>query len=155
MCDVYQTKVTQTDAGSILFPSMTLCKDEMFDNVKYSDRGLLSRLLSGEVLAENAKTWFLNRTRSRKQLVKFLSVRTAEGFNNNNFPCNTVSGPRAGEPCTFPFIFPDCQLLIQSERCEADPGMAGVVYAGCFKAAWSTLIGRGMSGLGSHWPIAP
>ena len=83
-----------TDAGSILFPSMTICKDEMFDSVKYSDRGLLTRLQSGEVSVENARSWFLNRTFSRARLVKFLSVKTVEGSQNNNYPCNAASGPR-------------------------------------------------------------
>ena len=84
-----------TDDGSILFPSITICKDEMFDNVTYSERGLLTRLQSGEVSAENASSWFLNRTFSRARLVKFLSIKTVTGSDSNNYPCNAVSGPKA------------------------------------------------------------
>ena len=83
------------DDGRILFPSITVCKDEMFDNVKYSERGLLTRLQSGEVSAENASSWFRNRTFSRARLVKFLSIKTVTGSDSNNYPCNAVSGPKA------------------------------------------------------------
>ena len=82
------------DDGSLLFPSITICKDEMFVNVKYSDRGLLTRLQTGEVSAENARSWFVNRTFSRSDLVKFLSIKTVKGSDQNNFPCNAASGPR-------------------------------------------------------------
>ena len=120
-----------TDDGSILFPSVTICKDEMFDNEIYSDSGLLSRLQSGEVSAENARSWFLNRTFSRERLVKFLSVKTVEG--SKDYPCNVVTGPRAGEPCSFPFFYPDCQVMHKTSVCKLDPGIAGQEYAGCYK----------------------
>ena len=54
--------MTQTDDGSILFPSVTICKSEMFTNVNYNERGLLARLKSGEVSSENARSWFEQRT---------------------------------------------------------------------------------------------
>ena len=108
-----------TDDESILFPSVTICKDEMFDNEIYSDSGLLSRLQSGEVSAENARSWFLNRTFSRERLVKFLSLKTVEG--SNNYPCNTGSGPRAGEPCAFPYFYPDCNLTKKVPTCHSEP----------------------------------
>ena len=123
-------KVTMTDEGSILFPSVTICKDEMFDNLKYSNRGLLPRLRSGEVSAGSARSWFRNRTFSRGRLVKFLSLKTVEG--SNNYPCNTARGPRAGEPCAFPFFFPDCKLETKEARCESDPGVAREEYRGCY-----------------------
>ena len=109
--NICQIKVTNTDAGRILFPSITICKDEMFNSVRYSERGLITRLQSGEVSAENARSWFRNRTFSRARLVKFLSIKTVEG--SNNFPCNTASGPRAGEPCSFPYVYPDCKLKMK------------------------------------------
>ena len=112
-------KVTMTDEGSILFPSVTICKDEMFDNLKYSNRGLLPRLRSGEVSAGSARSWFRNRTFSRGRLVKFLSLKTVEG--SNNYPCNTGSGPRAGEPCAFPYFYPDCNLTKKVPTCHSEP----------------------------------
>ena len=121
-----------TDDGSILFPSVTICKDEMFDSERYSDRGLMTRLQSGEVSSENARSWFRNRTFSRSRLVKFLSIKTVEG--SNQYPCNAASGPRNGEPCSFPFIYPDCQLMTKVSRCRSDPGIAPVEYRGCYTA---------------------
>ena len=57
-----------TDDGSILFPSITICKNEMYDHFK----GLIKRLQSNEVSIENARSLFRNRTFSRTRLVKFL-----------------------------------------------------------------------------------
>ena len=98
-----------TDAGNILFPSITICKDQMFDH----SSGLMKRLQSGELSVENASSWFRlglktfkksrnkkktlqfqrKRSFSRGRLVKFLSVNTLEG--SNKYPCNTVGGPRS------------------------------------------------------------
>lgn len=58
------------------------------------------------------------KTLSRSRLVKFLSVNTVEG--SNKFPCNTVSGTKTGEPCVFPWRFPDCSLLDPNGPCD-DP----------------------------------
>ena len=122
-----------TDKGSILFPSITICKDEMFDNVKYANRGLLSSLQSGEVSSENAKSWFRNRTFPRARLVRFLSIKTVGGSHHNNYPCNAARGPRAGEPCSFPFLYPDCSLVKKTAECiNAEPGITTVKYAGCY-----------------------
>ena len=122
--------MTLTDDGSILFPSVTICKDEMFDNGKYANRGLLSSLQTGEVSAENAKSWFRNLTFPRARLVKFLSIKTVEGSDYNNYPCNTVRGPRAGEPCSFPFFLSDCKT--PGDCNKSDPGIARVKNAGCY-----------------------
>ena len=122
--------MTNTDAGRILFPSITLCKDEMFNSVRYSERGLVTRLQSGEVSAENARSWFRNRTFSRSHLVKFLSIKTVEG--SNNYPCDADSGPKAGEPCAFPFFYPDCKLWTKVTRCKLDPGYVIAEYQECY-----------------------
>ena len=118
-----------TDEGSILFPSITICKDEMFDNEEESIIGLLTQ--HQEVSSDFAKSWFRNRTFSRGRLVKFLSIKTVEG--SNNFPCNAVSGPREGEACSFPFIYPDCKLMKKPSRCESEPETVPAEYAGCYK----------------------
>ena len=122
-----------TDDGSIRFPSITICKDEMFENANYSDRGLLPRLKSGEVSPENARSWFKNRTFSRARLVKFLSIKTVEG--SNDYPCNTVKGPREGDPCSLPFFYPDCKLTTKTPECMANPGIARSEYAGCYSTS--------------------
>ena len=88
--------MTQSDSGSILFPSVTVCKDQMF--TKYED--LFPTLQSGSVAVEEAGLWFKERTLSRSRLVQALTIKTVEG--SNTFPCTTVSGPRAGEACSFP-----------------------------------------------------
>ena len=56
------------DDGSILFPSITICKNEMYDHFK----GLINRLQNNEVSVENARFLFRNRTFTRDRLVKFL-----------------------------------------------------------------------------------
>ena len=124
------------DAGSILFPSVTVCKDAMYDNVESSDRGLLSRLQSGEVPAENVRSWFRNRTFSRARLVRFLSIKTVEGY--NNFPCNAASGPRAGEACSFPFFYPDCKLMKKPFQCKPELEIVLEEYTGCYKTDRTT-----------------
>ena len=57
-----------TDEGSILFPSVTICKNEMFDNFD----GLIKKLQTNETSVKNARFLFRNSTFSRTRLVKFL-----------------------------------------------------------------------------------
>ena len=147
--------MTNTDAGRLLFPSVTICKDEMFNSVRYSERGLLTRLQSGEVSAENAKTWFLNRTFSRSHLVKFLSIKTVEG--SNNFPCDADSGPKAGDPCAFPFFYPDCKLTKKVTRCKLNPDYKIKAYEECYNdedtdSPWCyTKTHQNRSHVGGEW----
>ena len=127
----YQAKntslqVTMRDEGSILFPSITICKDEMFTS---SPGGLFSHLHSRELPVQEAADWFRNNTLSRTELIKFVSVNTVEA--SNNYPCNAVSGSREGEPCSFPFLFPDCQLSKKSRYCSEDLGRTSVLYHSC------------------------
>ena len=120
--------MTLTDDGSILFPSITICKNEMYN---IFDKGLIRKLETGELSVENAKPWLRNRTFSRQNLVRFLSIKTEEG--SNKYPCNAVGGPRAGEPCTFPVMYPDCKLIKKNAGCKDNPGIAPVEYLGCDK----------------------
>ena len=125
---VLNKKVTLTDDGSILFPSITICKNEMYN---IFDKGLMRKLETGELSVENAKPWLRNRTFSRQNLVRFLSIKTEEG--SNKYPCNAVGGPRAGEPCTFPVMYPDCKLIKKNAGCREDPDIALAEYRGCDK----------------------
>ena len=78
-----------TDEGSILFPSITICKDQMYNK---EEEGLMNKIKSEDLSLAEARAWFEARTFSRSELVKLLSARTVEG--TNDYPCNTVSGPR-------------------------------------------------------------
>ena len=79
---------------------------------------IFSRNKSQELSLEETKVLLRERTVSRRGLVKFLSISTVES--SNNYPCNAVSGHRAGETCAFPFIFPDCSQSAKSVLCEKD-----------------------------------
>ena len=132
----YQAKntslqVTMRDEGSILFPSITICKDEMYNN--RLGGGLFTRLNSGGLLVEDAGAWFRNRTVSRSELVKLLSISTVDP--SNNYPCNTVSGKRGGEACSFPFIYPDCKQQNPPYKCQEE-GVEPLLYMNC------TTIGK-------------
>ena len=52
---IFQTKVTMTDDGSILFPSITICKNEMYN---IFDKGLIRKLETWELSVENVRSWF-------------------------------------------------------------------------------------------------
>ena len=120
-------QVQLSDPGTILFPSITVCRDEMFSS--YRDGDLIPRLQSGQMDVTEARAWFEAETFSRSRLVKFLSARTVEG--TNSFPCNTVSGLRAGEACTFPVLYPDCGLERRSSLCEREGGTPAHWYSSC------------------------
>ena len=112
------------DSGRILFPSLTVCKNEMYN----SSKGISSRLQSG---AGPTRLWFGEKTFRRSQVVKFVSIKTEAGSDTNNYPCNTVRGPRVGERCSFPFRYPDCRLGKKMRECDEDPGLVPVVYNYC------------------------
>ena len=109
-----------------MFPSITICKDEMYS--VYG--GISGRNKSQDLSFEETKLLFKERTLSRSQLLKFLSIKTLEG--SNKYPCNAVSGPREGEPCSFPFFYPDCKLMTKVAQCQSDPGIVPGKYRGCY-----------------------
>ena len=116
-----------SDTGHILFPSITVCKDEMYTSRE--EGALFTRLDSGHLRVEQAGEWFKARTFSRGELVKYLSINTVEG--SNNYPCNTISGRRKGEACSFPFIFPDCKQRKKTTFMCRDPAVVPLVYHSC------------------------
>ena len=117
------------DSGRILFPSITICKNEMYN----SSKGISSRLQSGpgSGSAEAARLWFGEKTFRRSQVVKFLSIKTEAGSDINNYPCDTLRGPRVGDRCSFPFRYPDCKLGKKLRLCDKDPGLVPVEYNSC------------------------
>ena len=43
--------------------------------------------------------------------------------------------PRAGEACSFPYVYPDCKVMKKKGKCKADPGIVPLEYHGCYKEA--------------------
>ena len=70
----------------------------------YSDEGFLKKVNSDEA---PTRKLFLERTWSRNQLLLNVSHNTVDG--TFKFPCTTIGGPMMGSPCSFPFVYPDCQ----------------------------------------------
>ena len=82
------------------------------------------------------------------------SISTVEG--SNNYPCNAISGLRAGEACAFPFWYPDCKLLKTSSLCAKNPGRAPMLFNSCSSEAtdnmWcSTKNYRNRSHITGEW----
>ena len=94
------------DDGSILYPSVTVCKEYLFDD--YNENETLN--LEGEPLLEflHDHTW------GRDQLFYFM---TQAEMLNQSFPCTTKEGGSdPGKPCSFPYynseggLTTDCHL---------------------------------------------
>ena len=56
------------------------------------------------------RTLLRKQTWSREQLFMDVSHNTVSRKYKD--PCSTVSGPRNGVPCKFPFVYPDCSVCI-------------------------------------------
>ena len=96
--------MTLTDTGVILFPSLTFCKKYIFDQ----NSGVLDQLQAGAVGAGEARAWVQQHTASRETMFRLLSHATLHTA--NTFPCTTIEGPAAGSPCSFPYVYPDCEV---------------------------------------------
>ena len=79
---------------------------------------LFSLLNTEKFDMKKAKEYFQALTFTRSELVTFLNMNTLEG--SNSFPCNTLTGLKAGAPCVFPFVYPDCKLAFKSGRCKSN-----------------------------------
>ena len=122
---IYLLQVSFIDEGTILFPSVTFCKKFMFDQPP----GVLSLLGSGNFSTRDAKEWFQNHTWSRSQLFNFFTHSTLNS--SHHYPCNTIDGPKAGSPCSFPFLYPDCGLLEKSINCKNNETSQPKLYNNC------------------------
>ena len=60
-----------------------------------------------------------------------ISIKTEAGSDINNYPCDTLRGPRVGDRCSFPFRYPDCKLGKKMRLCDKDPGLVPVKYNSC------------------------
>ena len=95
-------QTTFSDNGHILFPSITFCKNYMYN----ARKGFLKKIQEEDLPVSHYKTVFKNKTWSKAQMFRTVSHNTVDGSYNN--PCNTRGGPRMGSPCSFPFVYPDC-----------------------------------------------
>ena len=93
----YDTRMSSSniDAGSILYPSITVCK-------KYSD-GLSQQDIKNKSYTIKNKIDILHRNFWRKDKL-FYFFSHSKMF-NTTFPCNTLDGAtEQGKACSFPFI---------------------------------------------------
>ena len=124
---LFLKQVAFSDPGAITFPSITICRKYIFDEPP----GVLNQIKSENFKEEEVKLWFKNHTRQRQDIVSFLSHSTLG--ERLQLPCNTVDGPRAGNPCAFPFYYPDCNLLRKSGRCKKKDPINAQMYTKCIK----------------------
>ena len=84
------------DEGSILFPSITVCK-------KYSNGLYKAEIENISVNIEDKLNTIHNRTWGRSEVFFFVSH---ENMFNVSFPCTTIEGPDTdpGKPCSFPYL---------------------------------------------------
>ena len=118
-------KVSVIDEGTILFPSVKICKKYTYDQLP----GVLGDLKSGKASVKEAREWFINHTWRRPRLVNFFSHSTVD--TSLQHPCNTIAGPEAGAPCIFPFLFPDCTLARKSIHCKDNDTVQPKLHHNC------------------------
>ena len=97
------------DDGFIMFPSITVCKSDMYD--KYPDfliNFFDKKVLHPTVNIGTLKSWIHRHVWNRSQVFRRLSHKTYQGY--KGYDCNTESGPSIGKPCSFPFVYPDCSV---------------------------------------------
>ena len=93
------------DDGSILYPSVTVCKEYLFDD--YNEEDVLN--LEGDPLLEflHDHTW------DRDELFYFM---THHEMLNQSFPCTSKEGGTdPGKPCSFPYYISEGELATDCE----------------------------------------
>ena len=84
--------------------------------------------------SDEIRNMFIEKTFSRSELIGFINMNTIQGVGVNNFPCNTVSGLKPGSPCSFPFLFPDCELSVKAKLCGRIPPQQPIWHERCTEA---------------------
>jgi hypothetical protein len=109
------------DDGSIQFPAITFCKKRMYD--EYVTRVLehLNDNQSEEEIKAVVDRYSWNRTK----------VFNLVSHGNDGRPCMTNSGPVAGKPCVFPFVWPACQVFPPNGICNSVGPHVPVVHTKC------------------------
>ena len=102
------TSTSDIDDGTILFPSITVCK-------KYSQFNLESYLMNKSINVSDKIMRYHNITWSKHEVFYFFSH---PHMFDKSFPCTTMEGrgTSPGKPCSFPFINWHGQ---RQERCES------------------------------------
>ena len=107
-------KVSVLDEGSIIFPSITVCKNRMYSEYQHPLVSFFDQNNSRQHLkVEDVKAWVQQHTYNRSAVFNMLSHLTLKS--QEQYPCNTVGGDRIGNPCSFPFSYPDCSIEVQRE----------------------------------------
>ena len=103
--------ILSQDDGAIWYPSVTVCKEYIFDDYQDHEQAGLN------VEEDQLMQYLHDHTWSREQLFYF--VTHAKMFDNRSFPCTTSEGGSdPGKPCSFPYLY-DGKLVTgcQEEFC--------------------------------------
>ena len=99
-------QISLHDDGSILYPSVTICKKYSYDE----SPGFINLIKSNvSITIEEAQNWAETHTWEREKTFPFFNHRNMA---KETFPCDTVGGDMPGRPCVFPFKYPDCSLSL-------------------------------------------
>ena len=92
------TSSTSVDDGSILFPSVTVCK-KYFNGLEEEEIRNMSLSMEDKLARLHGQVW------NRSEVFHFVSH---PDMFNLSFPCTTLASTDTtpGKPCTFPFISP-------------------------------------------------
>jgi len=71
-----------------------------------NEKGFLNMLQSDNISTSDFGKLFHQKTWSRNKVFMKTSHNTVD--EKYKIPCNTIGGPQAGAPCSFPFVYPDC-----------------------------------------------
>ena len=102
---------SSSDEGSILFPSITVCKKYSFNTYSSMSIRNTSMSLSEKITLLQKSLWTRNET---------FYFANHPGMFNASFPCTTQdgTGTDAGKPCSFPYI-DDIERTKAHDQCSA------------------------------------
>jgi hypothetical protein len=114
------------DTALVRFPSITVCKDKAYDAymsklLEYSDTSQPASNIS----TEEVRAWVLRHSWDRERIFKLVA------HGNAGRPCMTNNGAWPGKPCSFPFVFPDCNVFPQPGVCAKNSSNIPRIYTDC------------------------
>ena len=115
-----------TDTALVRFPSLTVCKDKAYDVyisklLEYSD----TNQPTSNISTDEVRAWVMRHSWDRERIFKLVA------HGNPGRPCMTITDPRPGKPCSFPFIFPDCNVFPQPGVCAKNSSSIPKIYTDC------------------------